>query len=111
MQKQNEELKKDVDEKNTKLSELNTILSDVQDENVSLKKKHAANIKDLTRQLQSLQKKQLQIPNTPTINNSIPENSVQMTSQNSSSSMHKISRPGLRTSRSSVFQAPRSSAS
>ena len=39
------------------LDELTTKLADEQDENNSLKKKHAANMKDLTRQLQILKKK------------------------------------------------------
>ncbi|CAF1025792.1 unnamed protein product [Brachionus calyciflorus] len=91
IQTQNEQLKRENDEKTSQLSELSIKLSDVQDENVSLKKKHAANIKDLTRQLQVLQKKQIQSTmTTPTT--SIPENSTQMSSQNSSSSIHKISR-------------------
>lgn len=76
---------KQLEEKNSEIDELKTKVSDVQDENLSLKKKHAANIKDLTRQLQSFQKKQSSCSSTP-----IPEN--QSTSQISSNSIQKISR-------------------
>lgn len=59
--------------------ELNIKLSDERDENASLKKKHAANIKDLTRQLQTLQKK----------------NAVTTTAANLSTSASIPSTPGL----------------
>ena len=49
------------------IEELTIKLSDEQDENVTLKKKHAANVKDLTRQLQILQKKLTSSNNNDTL--------------------------------------------
>lgn len=53
----NEQLTQDLDKLKKEIDELTVQLSDVQDENSSLKKKHQANIKDLSRQLQNAQKK------------------------------------------------------
>ena len=57
LKEKNLELSSGLKEKTKQVEELTIKLSDEQDENNSLKKKHAANIKDLTRQLQSFQKK------------------------------------------------------
>ena len=57
MQEANKALTEEQAEKQKRLDELSTKLADEQDENAAIKKKHAANIKDLTRQLQILQKK------------------------------------------------------
>lgn len=57
LQKANQSLAQELAEKQKRLDELSTKLADEQDENAAIKKKHAANIKDLTRQLQILQKK------------------------------------------------------
>ena len=53
----NKSLADDLNKFKKQVEELTVKLSDEQDENMSLKKKNAANIKDLTRQLQQLQKK------------------------------------------------------
>ena len=53
-----------LNEKQKQIDGLTIQLSDEQSESVSLKKKHTANIKDLSRQLQQLQKK-LNEPNSP----------------------------------------------
>lgn len=53
-----------LNEKQKQIDGLTIQLSDEQSERVSLKKKHTANIKDLSRQLQQLQKK-LNEPNSP----------------------------------------------
>ncbi|RNA19147.1 coiled-coil domain-containing protein [Brachionus plicatilis] len=84
IQNQYSSMVKKFEEANKEAEDLRIKLGDVQDENLSLKKKHAANIKDLTRQLQAFQKKQNSTSSTP-----IPEN--QTTSQNCSSAQ-KISR-------------------
>ena len=76
---------KKLEEKSQQVDELKTKLEDIQDENLSMKKKYDANIKDLTRQLKVLQKKQFLNSNTP-----IPENQIK--SQSSSNSVQKISR-------------------
>lgn len=55
--KQIELLSNQVTEKTKEIQDLTTKLEDERDENTSLKKKHAANVKDLTRQLHLLQKK------------------------------------------------------
>lgn len=79
------EIVKKLEEKSTQIDELKTKLGDSQDENLSMKKKYDANIKDLTRQLKALQKKQISNSSTPIVENQIKP-------QNSSSSVQKISR-------------------
>lgn len=84
-------------------------MSDEQDENASIKKKHAANIKDLSRQLQSLQKKLTnQQPNTPTE----PSNLLKTSQMNQSlehksciSSQVSASSLGRRSSRTSSISS------
>jgi hypothetical protein len=69
-------------EKRRQNEELSLKLSDERDESASLKKKHAANLKDLTRQLQSLQKKQ-----TTAAAAAVVANSSSSPSTNTSASM------------------------
>jgi hypothetical protein len=54
---QNQRLADELKQRKQQLEELTTKFEDTLDENSSIKKKNAANIKDLTRQLQILQKK------------------------------------------------------
>lgn len=54
---ENKRLNDEIDEKQKKFAELNTRLLDLQDENQTIMKKHAANVKDLTKQLQMMQRK------------------------------------------------------
>lgn len=68
----NKDLSEKLKEKTKEADELSVKLSDEQDENNSLKKKHAANIKDLTRQLQAFQKKMTNL--TPNNNNGLGNN-------------------------------------
>ena len=73
----NKSLAEDLNKFKKQVEELTVKLSDEQDENMSLKKKNAANIKDLTRQLQQLQKKLTSTPANPqaTTNNKPDTNS------------------------------------
>jgi hypothetical protein len=72
--KEAETLQAQLDEKCKQVDELTTRLADEQDENASLKKKHAANIKDLTKQLQLLQKKTNSTSSSSNNNNaSVPQ--------------------------------------
>ena len=75
-------------QKKAQIEELTTKLDDIVDENSSIKKKTAANIKDLTRQLQLLQKKLDQT-------NSIQTSQTAVTATSSAPALTSSSKLGL----------------
>ena len=58
----NKQLEDDLNRKEEQIEDLTTKFLDEQDELSTLKKRHANNIKDLTKQLQQLQKKTISVP-------------------------------------------------
>jgi hypothetical protein len=93
--KETETLGSQLKEKCKEVDELATKLADEQDENASLKKKHAANIKDLTKQLQLLQKKSVSLSsssNTTTTTTTVPQHQqLQQTPSLNSSMVSSVS--------------------
>ncbi len=83
----NEQLSQELENKRKEIEEISIKLSDIQDENTTLQRKHQANTKDLSRQLQQLQKK-LSSPNPP---NAMPSSQKPLTSrQNSITSLNEV---------------------
>jgi predicted nuclease with TOPRIM domain len=76
-------------QKSKQAEELSVRLADEQNENATLKKKHAANIKDLTRQLQTLEKKNSSQHMTPIVGQSTSTTGCS-SSANSTSSFYRL---------------------
>jgi hypothetical protein len=72
-----------LEEKTKQTQELSVRLADEQNENATLKKKHAANTKDLTRQLQALEKKS-------SSHNAAPLVGLSSSSANSTASFYRL---------------------